>query len=151
MCFEFGVLFSFKCYRFQFGALFFSNMCCNFLILIFFVGLWVQLPCLFSICVVTCRFSFFKIFVGLQLQLPNQSKIWTTTSPNVPCLMPWALYIHSISYSPTMIIVLPRIWKYYKFNTMNQNFWGLQVQVHWLHHCLIVGGQMHSKGCLNCV
>jgi hypothetical protein len=52
----FSFLFILMC--FEFRVLYFFNMCCNFLFKFFFVGLWVQLFCLFSMCVVVCNFFF---------------------------------------------------------------------------------------------
>ncbi len=75
VCFEFGVLYSFKCYTFQFGALFSFNMCCNFLFLIsfcWFVGVATLL--VFNVCCYLQLFFFqsFCWFVATTTQLVKE-------------------------------------------------------------------------------
>jgi hypothetical protein len=68
--------------------------------------------------------SFLFAYVGPQVQLPNWSRSWIVASSSVPWLMPWALYIDNIGYSPTLRTILSNTLKYWSCGVLNQKCWG---------------------------
>ncbi len=53
----------------------------------------------------------------------------TTASLIVPCLMPWASYIHNIGYNLNVRKALPNTSKFWRHGIVNQRCWGLEKQV----------------------
>ncbi len=68
--------------------------------------------------------SFLFAYVGSQVQLPNWSRSWIVASSSVPWLMPWALYILNIGYSPSLRTTLSNTLKYWSCGVVNQKCCG---------------------------
>ncbi len=142
MCFEFGVLFSFK-HKFSFGALFSFNLCCSFFYKIIFVGLWVQLPCLLSMC-----FLFIVFFLQLSLLVCNYNQpIDQRVGQLLPPLCLAQCHGHCISnYDDTKHLEVLKPWYYEPkllgFKSSSSlvapllNRWGLDVQQEMFKLCM---------------